>query len=178
MFFVDGENLSMRYRDMLGENKRPCSHVSFEPNVFVWSRILNMTQYRNMDILRKYYYTSVIGDIDKRHQMHNRLKSLEIEVPKVFRRERGRHSKRVDITLAVDVLTHAHRKNYDIAVLVAGDEDYVPLVEATMTEGCRVFLWFFNEKNGLSEALKRTVDHYFDIGNILFREHTSGIYTP
>jgi len=48
----------------------------------------------------------------------------------MFYRSRNRRSKRVDSTLATDMRTHAHRKNYDIAVLVAGDEDYVPLVEA------------------------------------------------
>jgi uncharacterized LabA/DUF88 family protein len=64
------------------------------------------------------------------------------------------------------MLSHAFRKNYDIAVLVAGDEDYVPLVKAVQSEGCRVYLWFL--ENGLSPFLKRTVDRFTDIEEIFF----------
>ena len=46
------------------------------------------------------------------------------------------------------MLTHAFRKNYDMAILVAGDEDYIPLVKAVMSEGRKVVLWFVED--GLS----------------------------
>jgi uncharacterized LabA/DUF88 family protein len=74
---------------------------------------------------------------------------------------KGKRSKRVDITLASELLTHVHRRNMDIAVLVAGDEDYVPLVESVKSEGCRVVLWFFKE--GLSTNLELAVDHAFNL---------------
>lgn len=73
------------------------------------------------------------------------------------------------------MLTQAHRKNFDIAVLVAGDEDYVPLVEAVMAEGCRVWLWFVSE--GLSPALKRTVDYYKDVSGLLLGTETLPFFT-
>ena len=69
-------------------------------------------------------------------------------------------------SLATDILVHAARKNYDIVVLVAGDEDYVPLVDAVKGEGRRVFLWFLED--GLSPVLKRSADYYSDIGQVLF----------
>jgi uncharacterized protein (TIGR00288 family) len=87
----------------------------------------------------------------------------------VFPRTRERGSKRVDITLSVDMLVHAYQKNYDVAVLIAGDEDYVPLVEAVKNTGRRVFLWFV--ASGLSPALKRSADYYFDISEILYNPH-------
>jgi uncharacterized protein (TIGR00288 family) len=74
----------------------------------------------------------------------------------------------VDITLATEMLGHAHRKNYDIAVLVAGDEDYVPLAEAVKREGRQVVLWFV--KDGLSPALQGAADHFWDLGELLFRD--------
>jgi len=49
--------------------------------------------------------------------------------PHVFSKQKTAKSKGVDITLTRDVLSHAFRGNYDIAVLYAGDKDYVPLVE-------------------------------------------------
>ena len=64
------------------------------------------------------------------------------------------------------MLLHATRNNYDRAVLVAGDEDYVPLVEALKREGKMIFVWFLEDR--LSPALKRNTDHYADLGEILF----------
>jgi uncharacterized LabA/DUF88 family protein len=63
------------------------------------------------------------------------------------------------------MLTHAHRGNYDLAVLVAGDEDYVPLVQAVMAEGKRVAVWFLQD--GLSDALRLEADHFYDLANVL-----------
>jgi uncharacterized protein (TIGR00288 family) len=74
-------------------------------------------------------------------------------------------SKQVDISLSVEMLSHAHYGNYDAAVLVAGDEDYIPLVEAVKAQGKQVFIWFV--KDGLSPALRRSADYYFDLGEIL-----------
>ena len=88
--------------------------------------------------------------------------------PFVFKKEKGRKSKQVDISLATDMLTHAFRKNYDMAILVAGDEDYIPLVKAVMSEGRKVVLWFVD--NGLYPKLVNAVDHYFDLGRVLFQD--------
>ena len=71
--------------------------------------------------------------------------------------------KGVDISLAVDMLSHAHRKNYALAILIAGDADYVPLVKAVKAEGSRVFVWFFDERYGLSRDLRMSADHYAEI---------------
>lgn len=164
MMFVDGENLAIRYGAVLGENS-PRSHVVFEKNVYVWSKFasrLNGPQ----DYIRRYYYTSAHGDTDKLASFEQRLREVGIEAPRVFPRKRNGRSKRVDITLATDMLTHAHRHNYDIAILVAGDEDYVPLVEAVKAEGRRVALWFPND--GLSPALRAAADHYWDICQLFF----------
>ena len=72
----------------------------------------------------------------------------------------------MDITLATDMLLHATRKHYDVAVLVAGDEDYVPLVRAVQGEGARVYVWFFS--NGLSPALRMAADRYVNLDEFLF----------
>jgi uncharacterized LabA/DUF88 family protein len=49
--------------------------------------------------------------------------------PEVFKKKHGVKSKSVDITLSKDLLVHAFYNNYDVAVLIAGDGDYVPLVQ-------------------------------------------------
>jgi len=112
MMFVDGENLSIQYGKMSRDNK-PHPSVTFETDVFVWSKLLNLSGsgFRNCEVMRRYYYTSVVGTEDKRHDIHKKLESLGIEVPKVFRKEKGRpRAKEVDIALSVDMLVMRIRK--------------------------------------------------------------------
>jgi uncharacterized LabA/DUF88 family protein len=161
MIFIDGENLAIRYGNMLDDNKPP-QHVTYEKDIYVWEQELQPV---NRNVIRKYYYTSLTADQERITEIEEKLKSLGIEQPRVFKKTRTRGSKQVDISLATDMLTHAHRKNYDVAILVAGDQDYIPLVDAVMGEGARVVLWFVND--GLSPALKRKADFYFDLGFIL-----------
>jgi uncharacterized LabA/DUF88 family protein len=164
MMFIDGENLATRWKNQLGD-QQPATHVEYEPDVFVWSKLLNMPHHLHCNIIRKHYYTSAPGDFDNRNSIIDRLKLIGIESPHVFSRTKNKGSKRVDITLSVDMLVHAYEKNHDVAVLVAGDEDYVPLVTAFKNAGRRVFIWFID--NGLSPALKRSADYYSDIASVL-----------
>lgn len=166
MVFIDGENLAIRYKNKL-KNSSPPSHVKFIPDIYVWSVFLNMERQR-YNVIRKYYYTSVIGDSNKLDEIEREIKSHGIEAPRVFKKDKGKGSKRVDISLATEMLTHAHRRNYDVAVLVAGDEDYIPLVDAVMAEGRRVVIWFLDD--GLSSALKNKADYYFDLGEVLLSD--------
>jgi len=49
--------------------------------------------------------------------------------------------------------------------LIAGDGDYVPLVEEVKHLGKRVLVIFFSEDSGLSPALKLAADDFFDWTN-------------
>ncbi len=163
MYFIDGENLAIRYGAYLKESGfRQASLVDYEPNVFVWSPQLNDD---HNGVIRKHYYTCVQNDGVKTQQIEERLKALGIEAPRIFPKDKKKGSKRVDISLATDMLIHATRRHYDIAVLVAGDEDYVPLVRAVQAEGARVHVWFLS--NGMSPALKHAADSYLDIAYVL-----------
>jgi uncharacterized LabA/DUF88 family protein len=83
--------------------------------------------------------------------------------PVVFKREAGQSkAKGVDIALTKDMLSHAFRNNYQVAVLVAGDGDYVPLVEEMKRLGKLVYVWFFAEE-GLSPKLRSAADLFFDL---------------
>lgn len=168
MIFVDGENLAIRYKAMIENGAPRQSHVQNEPDVFVWTEYANLKHHARVGVVRRHYYTCVQGDEDKCEALTRRLKDVGIEAPFVFKKEKGRKSKQVDISLATDMLTHAFRKNYDMAILVAGDEDYIPLVKAVMSEGRKVVLWFVED--GLSPKLIDAVDHYFDLGRFLFQD--------
>jgi uncharacterized LabA/DUF88 family protein len=164
MMFVDGENIAIRCKDLF-QSQPPLNHVLYIPDVAVWSKHANLDHSPTCQILRRHYYTSYTGDEDKIEGIKDQLKDFGIHHPCVFKKPKGGPAKRVDITLTTDMLGHAHRQNYDVAILVTGDQDYVPLVEAVKSEGRRVVLWAL--KSGLSKALERAVDHCFDLGYFL-----------
>lgn len=167
MIFVDGENLAIRYGNVLKQGREPHKDgVVYVPGVIVWSSHLNPDK-STPAVMRKYYYTAVQGDQPALVDIEKQLKDIGIETPRVFKKDKGKGSKRVDITLATDMLLHATRKHYDVAVLVAGDEDYVPLVRAVQGEGARVHVWFISD--GLSPALQLAADSYLDIEPLLFK---------
>src|SRR5215210_3592965 len=143
MLFVDGENFAIGFKRLLGKRPLPAeSH--YEPDVFYWSARIGLIC-AIAQVVRAHYYTSVQGDSARIEQVADALKEVGIAAPRVFKRHKQRGSKRVDITLATEMLGHAHRDNFDLAVLIAGDEDYVPLVEAVQREGPQVSVWFFKE---------------------------------
>lgn len=50
--------------------------------------------------------------------------------------------------LACDAISHAHNDAYDIAILVAGDDDFVPLIETIKALGKNVGVIQFRKSIG------------------------------
>jgi uncharacterized LabA/DUF88 family protein len=169
MVFVDGENLAIRYgnaKKQLGGSSEKAG-VAYLPNVAVWSSALSppSNTLSGTRIMRKFYYTSVQGDAPAVQNVADWLKQHGFEAPRVFQKNKTKGSKQVDISLATDMLIHASRGHYVIAVLVAGDEDYVPLVRAVQGEGARVHVWFLQD--GLSPQLRHEADYFVDLNPFL-----------
>jgi len=172
MVFIDGENLAIRYGAMLN-GAAPLPHFVYEKDVYVWSRKCNIGE-RVADVVRRFYFTSADQDDQRRQRVFQALKEVGIEQPRVFPRHKSKGSKQVDISLATEMLTNAHRNNYDHVVLVAGDEDFLPVVEAVQYEGKRVTLWFV--ENGLSQKLQTRADYFYDLGaNVLFQRDNNAL---
>jgi uncharacterized LabA/DUF88 family protein len=64
--------------------------------------------------------------------------------------------KKVDIKIAIDMVSLAYEDTYDIAVLVSGDGDFVPVVKKIKTLGKIFELWAF--KYSLANTLKEEID--------------------
>lgn len=69
---------------------------------------------------------------------------------------RQRRQKEVDILLAVDMLTHGFNRNMTHAVLLSGDLDFRPVVEALVRGGVFVEVWY--EKTTASKELYWAAD--------------------
>ena len=72
--------------------------------------------------------------------------------------------KKIDIQIAIDIISLAYENAYDIAVLISGDGDFVPVVKKLKELGKKVEIWAF--KYSLANALKDELEirniHYLD----------------
>jgi uncharacterized LabA/DUF88 family protein len=64
------------------------------------------------------------------------------------RRGRGLEQKKVDVKIAVDMLSHSFRRNMHQATLLTGDNDFKPLLDALRQDGMFVTLWYPSGKTG------------------------------
>jgi uncharacterized LabA/DUF88 family protein len=184
MLFADGENLTKR-----GQSAMTAAGVRLHPegpwikDVFLWLpdttatypvlRPVRTGRY-NFDThtygpdppnaphaTRAYYYTSMPHEnADVVTQARLKIREAGFE-PRVFPRGRGK-SKAVDLALATDVLTLAGEHQFDVAVIFAGDGDYVPVVEAVKRLGRHAIVAFF-QGEGLSDELKIAADDFIDL---------------
>ena len=182
MLFVDGENFTIRGQAMAkaggfkleqGAYWNPDAFLwvrNVPPAMFLWAGELSqsggmMPANYGQAAIRCYYYTGVKGDDDKLHMVSTSLRQLGFDA-QVFKRSKPeQRTKAVDISLATEILGLAHQEAFDIALLVAGDQDYVPLVRAVKRTGKRVFISFFTgyPDAGLSDELKLEADLFLDL---------------
>ena len=76
----------------------------------------------------------------------------------------GVAEKKVDIRIAVDVISLAYERAYDTAVLVSGDGDFVPVVKKLKEIGKNVEVWAFRYSlaNALKDELEQRKIHYLE----------------
>jgi uncharacterized LabA/DUF88 family protein len=170
MCFVDGENLTFRAQELAKqENIDILEGRTFRRDKYVWipaiwARSPIPPSPRDLTSLstRSFYYTSIFGDDQAIANAETELWELGFQ-PKVFKKIRKEQkAKGVDIALTTDMLSHAFRGSYSTAVLIAGDGDYVPLVQEVKSTGKRVEVWFLRDF-GMNERLKLAADYFFDL---------------
>jgi uncharacterized LabA/DUF88 family protein len=174
MLFVDGENFTKRGQDVMKDaGEGPVAGPSWRRDVFLWLPRRSATEpifapWHGSGgaemATRAYYYTSTPSGEPEWTDTRLALRAKGFE-PRLFPRRSGR-SKAVDIALTTDVLTLGGEHRYDVAVIVAGDGDYVPLVEAVKRLGHHVVLAFF-ASSGLSADLRIAADEFYDLGPTL-----------
>ncbi len=89
------------------------------------------------------------GEIQAVSGFHVRLGTLKGEAKR-------RRQKEVDILLAVDMLSHGFNGNMKQALLIAGDLDFRPIVEALVREGVFLEVWY--DRKSLARELPGAAD--------------------
>lgn len=113
------------------------------------------------------YYTALPNEYDMEEKHKTFLKILKKDVrvrvrsvplltqpstPEGVVSQHSRYSKGEDILLACDMVKGAYSNQYDVAILISGDGDFVPAVHAVQDAGKPVIVASFH--NSLSHALE------------------------
>jgi len=156
MVFVDGTNFLCQLSSVL---KIPLEAANPPLEALRVATSLIKSRYkRRKDVvsIRNFWFSSYKGNVDY-NQLAKELRICEFE-PVLFKRRHGRE-KGVDIGLATKMLVNAFNQNFDIGILIAGDEDYVGLVNEVKRYGPIIDGAFF--RLGLQEKLEIACDHFF-----------------
>ena len=182
MAFVDGENFRIRGQEIAQSASLSLVEGQYYgKNVYIWipdveprRDLYEETPLLDFSAIRASYYTSLVGDDQKLTATRDALWALGF-TPSVFKKSRQEQkAKGVDITLARDLLIHAVHDHYDVAVLLAGDGDYLPLVDEAKRLGKVIYVAFFGDC-GLSPELSRASDMFFDLSNVFRKQWTDHI---
>ena len=154
--FIDGNNLyySLKYLrtnkidfqkliQLLSKNKLLISTFYYNASL---NRGINETKYwdqqKFFDELRKIPDFKIILCKLRKHKRKNRSYVFDV--------------KGDDVHLAVDLVSGAYENLYDTAIIVSGDEDFVPAIKKVQKLGKKVVNAYF--KSSSSASLKKTCD--------------------
>jgi uncharacterized LabA/DUF88 family protein len=167
MIFIDGSNM---YHSLKHHFKRTDVDIGR-----FCQKLLDKSR-----LIRIYYYNAEVGQKEEpeRHKDQRKFFDGIAAIPYAELRL-GRlvynnwpnsppYEKGVDIQLATDMITHSFKNNYDVAVLVAGDTDYVGALQAVKDNGKNVEVALFG-KERTSVPLRKVADRVITIDGRLLR---------
>jgi len=107
-----------------------------------------------------------LGRLEKRkiklpNEIYQRVKDLIPDQTITTYVEKG-----VDTKLAVDMVTLAYKNMYDVAILVSGDGDFVPVVKGVQDFGKEVVNAYFKEKEIKGYHLRKVCDSFIRLDKI------------
>ncbi len=178
--FADGENLVMRYQDILKSGQIPKEDVKHIADCFVWSPA--MTTWSVMDLIRFSYYSSVVGDDVKQKEIEKEISETKYQclskdyagwahlIPRIYKKEsKSIKQKIIDINLTIDVMRTALEMPVDGIYILSGDSDFLQLVqEISRRTSKQVYLAAFS--SGLKPELKSCVEEFIDLDSIFFKK--------
>lgn len=108
-------------------------------------------------LIRRCWFSSYVGNEEVEESLRSGLREYRFS-PTLFKRQAKNPEKGVDVALATSMLSDAYRRNIEIALLIAGDGDYIPLVEEVKRCGVVVAVAFLD--GSCSPGLKHASDAF------------------
>lgn len=167
--FIDGgylRSLSRERKIALVNPRKLASSLAESGPVQTWA--YNPTTHPNALLGRVMYYDALPGDgVPPNQDLLDYWKAIEVleDVHLGFGAVKGlkrqARQKGVDVLIAVDMLVGAFSGLFDIAVIVTGDADFVPVVEEVKRRGVMVAI--AASASSLADDLRRVADRVVDI---------------
>ncbi len=132
--FVDAENIEL-------------SGLKHHEGRTDYKKILE--QVGDREIIRILYYKPAYKEVSE--EFENFWSRLGGEI--------RRPSKNADTVLVIDAVTMAEK--IDVAIILGGDKDFIPLTWYLRSRGCRVEIWSWPETT--SPEMKEAADFYFPL---------------
>ncbi len=167
MVFIDGSNL---YHSLKGIFKRT--------DIDMGKLAAKLLEKRRL--IRVYYYNARVGRKEEPDRFQRQLAFFNsVSSTPYFELRLGRlvyqnwpnsppYEKGVDVQLATDLLTHNFKNNYDVAILVAGDSDYVGAIQAVKDNGKNVEVALFG-KERTSRQIREVADRVVEMDGRFLR---------
>ena len=121
-------------------------------------------------LVRIYYYNAAVDQTKEKMRYQDqqrffrqiaRVPYLEVKLSRLIYHHGWPsvppYEKGLDVQLATDMLVQCSRDNYDVAVLVSGDSDFAPAVQAVKDEGKHIEIVLIGPK-GSSQSLRDKAD--------------------
>jgi len=170
--FADGGYLRDKYRTCMQKYFESDGELALSQLPYAMQRKFESFQVRKM-----FYYDSVEEDDEQATTPLDAEKTAFLtsirELPgwhvrqgKLVGEGKRRRQKRVDVMLAVDMLSHAFNKNMSEAVLIAGDDDFTPLVAELHRHG--TFVRVFCDSSGRSLDLVHAADSFHSMDLVFY----------
>ncbi len=157
--FIDGAYLREEFKGG--------SAWRIQPALLAHGYLVN-TPWRGKPIMpSRYFWFDAVGKDDT--EVRDYLKRVELQPDTAVEEGRvvggpKRRQKGVDGRLAVVALSGAYRRVFDVAIIVAGDADFVPLVTAIREVGPLVVVAGF--QGSMAEELRRVADRVIPLPDI------------
>jgi uncharacterized LabA/DUF88 family protein len=175
MVFIDGAGLRMRLREYFGRDE-------FDLFALVWGELVPLANFNIIhgELVRTYFYDAISLEGDPRRveeaTYFDRLRKFDFCQVRLGRLVRPEGSpprqKGVDALLAIDMVGKAHENQFDIAIVLAGDDDFVDTIQAVRDTGKRVCGAYFD-----AHASQRLIES-FDRRRVLSRDSLGKYLSP
>ncbi|MGD1948057.1 MAG: NYN domain-containing protein [Leptolyngbyaceae cyanobacterium] len=162
MMFVDGTNFQYCFN---GSDIKLIKPIHWIGEIFLEGR----------QLVRTFFYTCEphLELIESEHE-HDILQTSKVVLGYAIPIGDGNYSdKGVDVHLVSDMIYHAAMKNYDYALIVTSDQEFVPVIERVQDLGCQVaVLSLFRP---VSRELETVCDEAFSISREQLISNNIGI---
>jgi uncharacterized LabA/DUF88 family protein len=196
LIFVDGENLVLRYQEMLKAGRKPAPGNVHVQDCFIWNQKILDDHFWNLK--RVSYYTSVVGDDVRVREVRELIAATTFTcrtgvVPSLgsgavaartgqivpFVRKKSSKSRKesiCDISITVDVMRACYRDHAKIIWLFSGDGDFLSLFNEIVHNGKVAYASAVS--SGCNDEIRYAVDEFLPLDKYLFEGEPSPVESP